>query len=348
MRRRSIWILLITALIAAALGAALYVRARSAPEPARLLPEGDAIVYINFKPIRAAAGLGKNPVSPDQEYAEFIQETGFQFERDLDEVAVVAHPAETGGVEGERRFSEVFVGRFDGARLKHYLHKLAADVEMYRDTEIFVIPHEGRTVRAAILSVDSVAVSNTADSKNIRFMVDRYHKGALPFGGAWMLRSNYRKVPFGSLAWAIMRFPSPDGKGTTLPLPGGVNFTLPSDALTVASVRYTGSVQIKVEAFTTSAKSAEKLNESAETFLALFRAIETSVETKGPDPDVKAFFESLRLEHDDKRVTLTAEVPVTFVKKLVSDVPVNQSPATDQEPVVKEKGRGKDKTKATH
>jgi hypothetical protein len=339
MRKRHLWIVLTVAAVAGVLALALFLRARSAPEAARLLPEGEAIFYINFRPIRLAADFGDQPAKHDPEYEEFIRGTGFQFERDLDEAAIVVHPAEVNGEQLERRFSEVFVGRFDSARLKHYLHKIAADVEMYRDTEIFVIPHEGRTVRAAILSLDSVAVSNTSDSKNIRFMIDRYHKGALPFGGAWMLRANYSKVPFGSLAWAIMRFPSPDGKGTTLPLPGGVNFNLPPGTLTVVSVRYGGNVQIRAEAFTTTEKAAEQVHDSAETFLALFRAIETNVETKGPDPDVKAFFQSLRLERAEKTVTLQAEVPTSFLQKLMREAPATVAPNTEAAPTVQPKNK---------
>jgi hypothetical protein len=332
MLRKQIWIVVGVVLIAAALGTVLYYRARSAPEAARLLPEGDAVIYINFKPLRLANGFSAGPVEQEPEYAEFVRATGFQFERDLDEVAIVVHPVEGEAEQAGRRFSEVFVGRFDATKLRHYLHKIAADVERYRDAEIFVIPHEGRTVRAAILSMDSVAVSNTADSRNIRYMVDRYYKGALPFGGAWMLRSQYSKVPFGSVAWAIMRFPSPDGKGMALPLPGGVNFSLPADTLTVASVRYAGSIQVKVEAFTATKKSAEKLNESAQTFLTLFRAIETSVETRGPDADVKKFFESVKLEQEEKRVTLTAEISPGFVKKIFNEpAPVEPQSRGDAE-----------------
>jgi hypothetical protein len=189
--------------------------------------------------------------------------------------------------------------------------------------------------------MDSVAVSNTADSKNMRFMVDRYHKGAWPIGEVWMLRANYNKVPFGSLAWAIMKFPSPDGKGTSLPFPGGVNFNLPPDTLTVASVRYAGNIQVRVDAFTGNAKAAEKVKASADTFLTLFRAIEINVETKGPDPDVKAFFESLRLERENTRVTLTAEIPTGFLKKLVSEAPaaVVAEPEKETKPAEKKKAR---------
>ena len=41
----------------------------------------------------------------------------------------------------------MLIGAFDSTKLTHYLHKLATDVERYRDIDVFLIPHEGRKVR---------------------------------------------------------------------------------------------------------------------------------------------------------------------------------------------------------
>jgi hypothetical protein len=326
MRRHRLWIVLAVLIVVAAFGAAIYIRAINPPEAARLLPaDAEAIIYVNFKPLRAATDFGRDSVVHEPEYAEFIKATGFQFERDLDEVAIAVHPPEklpgTEPAVSERRFSDVFVGRFDSIMLKHYLHKLAGDVESYRDTEVFVIPYQGRTVRVAILSMDSVAVSNSADSAHIRFMIDRYYKAGLPFSKNWMLRQNYKHVPFGSSAWAVAQFKVPNREEHYLPFPGGVNLTLPRNTVTVASLRYAGDVQFRVEALTTGERNAEKLAESFTTFLNLFRSIEMSLETKGPDADVKAFFESLDVQQEGKSVVLKADLSPAFLKKLVADTP---------------------------
>ena len=72
------------------------------PEPARLLPGADAFVYADFAWARKANGgkplfSGSNdPVAHDAEYEQFIQETGFDFERDLDAVAFAIHYPKTG------------------------------------------------------------------------------------------------------------------------------------------------------------------------------------------------------------------------------------------------------------
>jgi hypothetical protein len=42
-----------------AIAGALYLRQQEAPEAARLLPESDAILYFNLKPIRLATNFAE-------------------------------------------------------------------------------------------------------------------------------------------------------------------------------------------------------------------------------------------------------------------------------------------------
>jgi hypothetical protein len=349
MRRRRVWIAAAVVLALALVGTALFVRGRNAPEPARLLPESEAVIYLNLKPLRLATNFGDKPVTHEPEYENFIRETGFQFERDLDELATAVHAAEPnvagGKLDMQRRFSHLFIGKFDSTRLKTYLGKLASSKQSYRDTEIFEIPYEGRTVRVAILSVDTVAVSNTTDINNLKGMIDRYRKIALPFGGPELVRDYFRHVPFTSTAWAIARLRSEDGK-ETLPLPNGISFQLPNDTVTVASLRYTGSVQFKAEAFTPNAGEAKSLADSANTFLQLFRSIEVNTGSGGNDPDVRQFFDSLKVEQQDERAILTAELPQGFLKKMMTEAPqaaVAQEPPKEPEPATKKKSKPKKK-----
>ena len=307
------------------MAAALFLRAHSAPEAARLLPDGDAVLYVSLKPFHLASNFGSQTANREPEYEEFIRETGIQFDRDLDEAAIAVHPAEpstaNGSTEMQRRFSEVFIGHYDALNLKHYLHKQASSVESYRDHEVFVIPHEGRMVRVALLGVDIVAVSNTTDGATIRGIIDRYRAIALPFGGPALVRKHYQDVPLTSAAWAISSLTTPNGENATLPLPGGIGLALPKDTVTVASLRYLGSVQFKVEAFTSSESDAKRVTDSATNFLQLFRAIENNTQPSGPDPDVKTFFDSIKVEQKGSRSLLTAELPKGFLKKAFSATP---------------------------
>src|ERR1700693_5355641 len=107
-------IVLAGVVIAAAVTLAVQLRKHAPPEPARLLPGADAFFYLDLgRARRANSGKELPAVSHEPEYERFIRETGFQFERDLDEAAFAIHyplrAARTGAVEP--RFSEVFIGK---------------------------------------------------------------------------------------------------------------------------------------------------------------------------------------------------------------------------------------------
>jgi hypothetical protein len=344
MRRRTIWISVGVILVAAAIVAAFLLRRREAPEPARLLPEADAYLYFNLKPLRTFGIIGKNaPVVHELEYEEFVRETGFQFERDLDEAAFAVHspprlidsePA-PGQPESFRRYSEIFRGHFDSSRARNYFRKLAKSVEAYREVEIYSIPMEGRTVRVALLGVGIAAVSNTDGPQAIHYMIDRYKQLALPFGGPTLVRQYYRRVPFASLLWGIAQVSNESGKGTPLILPGGFDLFFPSNTVIVGSVRYTTAVQVKAEAFAASAEEAKQIVDQVNTFLSIFRGLENRMNPGGSDPDVKAFFNSLEVQLYKTRAVLNASVPPAFLRKLFSEPPTQQitgAPPPEEQP----------------
>src|SRR5512142_133399 len=91
-RTRNFIVLAAVAVVIAAIGIAVYLRKRAAPEPARLLPDSDAVLYFNLKTVRRLTNFGSKPVvQREAEYEDFVRETGFQFERDLDEAAFAVH-----------------------------------------------------------------------------------------------------------------------------------------------------------------------------------------------------------------------------------------------------------------
>ncbi|MFB3915229.1 MAG: hypothetical protein ACE14M_00750 [Terriglobales bacterium] len=332
-RKRTIPIVVAVTLVAIAVVAAVLLRRRAAPEPARLLPEADGYIYVNLKPLRIAGVIGKNvPVSDDVGYEEFVRATGFVFERDLDEAAFAVHaprrlgdsddhPDGTGTLH--RRFSEIFTGRFDSNRMAAYLRKIAKTADTYRDVTVYDIPLQGRTVRVALLGAGIAAVSNTDGPAVIRGMIDRYKQIALPFGGPGLVREYYPHVSFASLAWGITRVNENGEIGGTL-LPGGFGLFLPGGTVLVGSARYTGSVQFRAEAFTRGPEQAKRITEQTQAFLAIFRGVESSLSPQGPDPDVKAFFDSLKVEQHDKRAVLTATAPPGFLKKTFSGPPTSE------------------------
>jgi hypothetical protein len=326
MRRRTRLTILSVALIVAVLAATVVLRKQAPPEPARLLPGAEAFAYVDLKWVRRLDRLlGQVPPVPhDPEYDEFIKETGFQFERDLDEAAFAVHYSGTPAAPGpDMRFTEVFTGRWNSSRVGNYLSKWARSVDDYRGVQIFDIPLEGRTLRVAMLAVGTVAVSNSDDPQVIRGIIDRSRKLASPFGGPALLRRYYKHVPLGSLAWAIVSNPPQlqGGQITDMLLPANYRQLL-SGSVLVGSARFLRAIHIRAEAFYEQEPRASQMAEQLGALLAVFHSLQPTIASAGPaDKDVKTFFDSLKVTENKSRVTLTATVPLDFIKKLFAEPP---------------------------
>ena len=337
--RRRLPIPLAVLLIVAAVALIVTLRKQAPPEAARLLPGADGFFYINLKWIRTFNATGQlPPVSREPEYQKFVEETGFQFERDLDKAAFAIHYPQswgngTAGSASEPRFSEIFIGRIDSGRLTAYLKKIASSIDNYRGFDIYNIPFEGRTVRVVLLSYDSVAVSNHPDPAVIRGMLDRSRKLASPFGGPRLLRRFYRQVPLASLGFAILRVEP--AEMNSLGGMGSWSILFPKPAVAVISGRYLRALHLRAEAFTDSEADAQAITEKTAAFLSIFHAAEGSVGAHGTDVDVKAFFDSLKVEQSGSRAILTATVPPGFIQKVLTEAPSNTvepaAPATPPE-----------------
>jgi|SRR5579862_1550616 len=324
--RRTLPIALAVVVVAGALTVAVQLRKSAPPESARILPAADAFVYANFGWVRkASSGKSPLPVTHDPEYTKFIQDTGFDYERDLDAVAFAIHYPQnwpgggTGGGAPEPRFSEVFVGRFDGSKCSAYLKRTAQSVENYDSVDIYTIPISGRTFRIAILGVDLVAASNHDDPAVIRGMVDRSRRLASPFGGPAFLRRYYKRVQLGSPVWAVLRVePSAPAFESWATL-------FPKSTDVVVSASYNplhlplrpGVLHLRAEASTGSEADAHTIADKVGLFLNMFHSAEISVGSAGSDADVKALFDSLHVAQEDSRAVVVASVPISVFHKLV-------------------------------
>jgi hypothetical protein len=348
-RRKQLWVAFaVIVFIAGGILTAILLRSRAAPDAVRLLPNSDAIFYVNLEPIRLLTELGKKPPKErDPQYEDFVRETGFEFERDLDKAALAIHYGTTDkGKSTETRYSEIFQGHFDRARVSQYLRKLARSVESYRDLDIYIIPLEGRTLRVVLLGIDIAAASNTADPGVIHGMVDRYKQAALPFTGPPLVSEYYRRVPLGSVAWTIARPPAAttsEEHGEFL-LPGGWSGLLPPNSVVIASARPLNDIHLRVQVLTNGEADARAFNERVNTYLVLFKSLDISMASGGPDPDVKSVFESLEVHQDKNEAVLTAKVPYAFFKKVLSEPavelgPETQKPQQQSAPAAKAKSR---------
>ena len=309
-------------LLAATVGVVVQLRKAAPPEAARLLPGADAFFYFNLQWARRATILtGLPQVQRTPEYERFIQDSGVDFERDLEQAAFAVHYAAGGG---EARYSEVLIGKLDAARLGGYFRRMASSTEMEQGVEIYSIPVEGHVLRAAILGPDMVAMSNHEDAGVMRGVVSRSRKQASPFGGPSFLRAYYKRVPFASMAWVIARVNpvshiNKDGVGRnalTSQLPVDPAMLLEKPAVVVASARVLRAVHLRAEAITANDDEARGVAEKAGAMLALFRFSEAETPSGGPDVDVKEFFKSLQVTQEKEKAVLTATMPLGFLRKV--------------------------------
>ena len=311
LKHRKLLILAILLVAAAAIAFVLYRRTARLPETVALLPEGDLVLYADLKPAHLF-DLGKSPSpQPEGEYKDFIDQTGIQFERDLEEVGMSRRDTPDGR---DSESSEIFAGRFDQDRLKIYLQKLSSATETYRNFTIYSISHDGHLVRAALIGAGRVAVTNMASPEPMHGILDRTYSNST---GPSLVKDHYRDVPFGSLGWLITRIP---GKPDNVQLPGGFGLTLPGDTVAVGSLRYTGlSLLLRADVFAQSQAQAKQIVDSANTHLALVRGIGQVIKTKGPDKDIKAAFDSIQVEQKENVAVFTATIPQSMLKKIWSE-----------------------------
>lgn len=326
-RKNYLWVAVAILVIAGGIVTAILMRRRAAPDAVRLLPDSDAVLYINLEPIRLLTGLGKNPPKDgDPQYEQFVEQTGFEFERDLDKAAFAIHyPNGSSGKTAETRYSEILQGHFDSARVANYLRKLASQVEPYQGYEIYDVRVEDRTVRVALLGVGIAAVSNVDSGDVIRGMIDRYRRAAFPFPGPALVSQYYSRVPLGSVVWTIARPPasSASEEHGELLVPGGWSGLLPANSVVIASARPLNEVWLRAEVIMQSDAEAQKFTQQVETYMTIFKSLEISMDSGGPDKDVKAAFDSLNVHQDKDEATLTAKVPYAFFKKVMSEPPVD-------------------------
>jgi len=351
MRKSTRYSLLLIFVLVAALAVALFLRKEAPPEVARLLPESDAIIYVNLKPIRSATHFdrewSKRPVEHSGDYQHFLDATGIVFERDLDAVAFALHRMDDpNGPNGPVAYSEVFEGRFDGTRLAAYLSSIATAKENYAGHDIYTIPVASepvavagkqvqvavRSLRVAQLGYDTIAASNMPTAEQIHSILDRYRAAASPFSGSSLLSARYRDVPLLSGAWAIghVGLPFSDNGHVTA---FGLRLPIPEDTTFVASLRFTTSLRLRIDEVLPTEAEARQSAEALGAMLGLLRSIQNvqsqliqNQQAPGPqktsqNTEVRQFLDSIKIVPEKDRTTLTATIPIDLLKQLTAATP---------------------------
>src|SRR5216683_1942285 len=333
MRKSTRYSLLLVLALIAALAIALVLRKAAPPEAARLLPESDAIVYVNLKPLRLATHFDRTPVTRTPDYQHFVDATGIVPERDLDAAAFALHRMDD--PNGPVGFAEVFEGRFDGARLTSYLATIATAKESYPGHDIFTIPvGEGKDIRhlrIAQLGYDSIAVSNMPTAEQIHSILDRHRAGASPFSGSSLLSARYRDVPLLSSAWGIGRIGLPFSERGYITL-FGLQLPLPEDTMFVASLRYSLGLRLRIEEISPTEADAARAAASLTALLGIFKSLQQVPSRNTADAAFHEMIDSLKIEQRKDRAVLTADIPTELLHQLAAPDIQTSPPTTPDAP----------------
>lgn len=296
------------------LALAIFLRSKAPPEAARLLPESDGIVYVNFKPVRTFTNF-KDLKPPERvpDYQQFVDATGIDWERDLDQVAVALHRMpDPNGPNGPVAYSMVLVGRLTGKKLNSWLEVHSASREAYGGHTIYNIPSEGRTVRVTQIGYDMIAVSNAPTTEQIHSMLDRHRTAALPFSGSSLLERYYKEIPLLSIAWGMGQIGAPFSESGAIRIFG---FSLPieSDSTIIASIRWAGSLHLRVEEIAPNQSAATEQAASLATLVTLARGFTAPLGDNPANNGLRELLKTAEVNQRKDRVILTGTVsPALF------------------------------------
>jgi hypothetical protein len=180
-----------------------------------LMPtDASAILFIDVREMRAApffAALSAWAPQPqaDPDYAKFVRETGFDYERDLNRVAIA--------FERQGQASTFFAiadGRFDRSKIASYAAK-AGSVSKSGPREVFSVPLAGSSQEIFFLFLRNDRLVLT-DAPHLTAKLDAKRSG--PDSAEWNAR--FLRLS-GSPAFAVLRQDSAGIQALTSQAPGG-------------------------------------------------------------------------------------------------------------------------------
>jgi hypothetical protein len=323
MNRRTRRTLLTVAAVLLMLAVAIFLRSKAPPEAARLLPESDGILYFNLKPVRTLMRKDRHVLRPPlrvPEYQQFVDATGIDWERDLDQAAIALHRMENpDGPNGPVAYSMVLVGKITGPKLNQWLDAHAPSRETYGGHTIYSIPSEGRTVRVAQVGYDMVAVSNYPTTEKIHSIVDRHRAAALPFAGSTLLSQHFHEIPLLAMAWGMGQIGLPFSENGAIHVLG---FDLPvqPDSTFVASLApelsLQGTLRLRVEEIAPSPDAAASQAGSINALIVLARGFTEPLSDIPANRALKDVLQTAEVTQSHNRVQIKATVPANVFSSL--------------------------------
>ncbi len=338
MNRRTRRTLLIAAAVLLMLAVAVFLRSKAPPEAARLLPESDGIVYINLSPLRAFVPKNLKPPQRAPDYQAFVDATGIDWERDLDQVAVALHRMpDPNGPNGPVAYSMVLVGKITGNKLNEWLAAHAASRDSYAGKTIYDIPSDGRTVRVCQIGYDMVAVSNMPTPEQIHSIIDRHRSAGLPFSGSSLLENHYHDVPLLAVAWGVGQLGLPFSKSGAISILG-LELPVAVDTTYIASLSPTlpitktlhieGLLRLRVEEIAKNESIATGQAEALNNLITLFQQISVPLADTPLNRGFKELLKTASVTQHHDRVVVTATVSSSLFTAAALNENSSSPPAT--------------------
>lgn len=221
MKKTQKWIIGLAVVVLSASGFFGYQRwgsSEGSPRPELLteMPsDASAVVFLDFDELRRAPFIAKlyewapKPQS-DADYAQFVRETGFDYERDLDRVAIAT-----------KKNGQDFVlfaiadGKFDRARISAYASRFGS-VERNGGHEVYSVPVSGATKKFSFtfLRDGRIALADGEDVNTFLKASNRKEDAA-----EW--RTRFERLA-GSPIFAVIRQDAGAGSALAAQAPGGL------------------------------------------------------------------------------------------------------------------------------
>jgi hypothetical protein len=140
--------------------------ANASPAPGLLsaLPAGaPTLIYLDLAAVRASSFYqhrpDKGPIAvPNREYADFVGQTGFDFEKDLDRVLFASWPASG---NGQRKNMVIAEGRFDRAKIRDYATR-EGKLDRQQGHDVFLFPAKDRMGSSSVTFLDEHRIAIVA------------------------------------------------------------------------------------------------------------------------------------------------------------------------------------------
>src|SRR5215472_7062186 len=285
--------------------------------------DASAVVFVDFAELRIAPFVAQlfawaPQPEPDEDYARFLNETGFHYERDLDRLAIAFQKGEQ-----DSTFFAVADGRFDHQKISALANK-SGTVEKRGGQEIFKIPESGgaRKICLTFLSNNRIALTDRADLGQNLAGKKRSDNGT----EEW--RSRFERLG-GSPIFAVIRQDAATGEALTEQAPGAFSSPQLSTALdqlqwiTVAGKPDNDRLHVVAEGECTSEDTARRLADLLNGVLALADAGLNDAKTRQQlDPSLREAYLALlksadvsKIDRGDtKAVRLVFEITPAFLE----------------------------------